>query len=519
MVREKQPAQEHQKAPDKTSTEQLRSVLDDLEKVVVPIIALDSSGKEPTESEKRSRNALVQKIAAQIGSVSVALTDPLLQPVALRLAIRIAAIPETAEAARDMVVDNIPVLEKNLLPRAPQFLNTFTALLNSCVLGDSVVREPKDVEAAVEAMSKVQEAFARHKDSIRDNLCDMDMSNGQLEYVLLPIQNLFYYKLLPDDALDDIATSIIYGATPEQSKPLKEFLTRSFRDGMSRVMLRALRQTKLPFRACTEVLDQCSRKSKHMFGPKVGLHHSVSDGIYIDLILRELATLKTLGGDAASELNRLYGIRMFNRYGEEFLKEQYRLRDDAGKPFIIVLTALDDWNNAYGDKDGRAVLAEATQRLDKMGYRVIAIEARNLLEMVAIINGIDEAHGDKFKSEALWVRAHGHRKDFSLGPEDGEDISIDSLESLKAWKEKRRPFAPAATLILDGCMLGKAGAFGERSTSLFNTVIGLPTEGSIVQIEPWEKNGSLEFKADYYAHTKDGEKVVLGTIYKAPRKK
>jgi hypothetical protein len=150
---------------------------------------------------------------------------------------------------------------------------------------------------------------------------------------------------------------------------------------------------------------------------------------------------------------RLYaanGIRFSSRYSQELLYHQLEGRN--GKPLMLVLFPVEDWNKSFWNVDGQGILTKLLGDFD-----VRMVEAERRIEARARLFRIAKKYGP---ISVAMVGGHGKGGSFSLGRDDrsGTIYSWDIADSQSALLAHFAKDATPAIIFLS-CLLGAEYGF------------------------------------------------------------
>lgn len=207
-------------------------------------------------------------------------------------------------------------------------------------------------------------------------------------------------------------------------------------------------------------------------------------------------------------LNQEFGICDFARYPLDLLRDQYVERDNADKPYGIILYPRADHNGGYYGS------IKALEKLHKQlgeQFLVRVIECKNKYEIARRLIALNKRYG---KISFAIVGGHGTSETIEFS--EGEDrVSCLHSEDLKTRGVARASqfFIENPTIILASCATGQEGGIGQSLSEAFSCRVIAPDKPAHFEsIDVNVEDDKLEFDVEY---SEDSEKEYLsGKIIK-----
>lgn len=220
---------------------------------------------------------------------------------------------------------------------------------------------------------------------------------------------------------------------------------------------------------------------------------------------RALRGLEQHNPDAAKTLADAFGVLCYARYPDGLLEEQLHHIEDSESPYGIIIAPRDDYNgSSYGDKKA---LQSLWEQVREAGYRLRVIECATKMGLARQLLTLDKRYNQPIGQQAAFGVLLGHTNEsvISLGTDKLRGrIDMTDIITSAFNKGRHRFFAPGATLVTTGCLLGRPGQLAEQAaTALDITILASPhkTEGmKSITVHP-RQSGPPAFSASFKHHT------------------
>lgn len=220
--------------------------------------------------------------------------------------------------------------------------------------------------------------------------------------------------------------------------------------------------------------------------------------------LSTIYKLEAVHPGASRTLYDEFGIRAFGRYPLTALIQQYRQRDDAHKPYGVVVFPVDDWNGHFYSR--RSVYEDMLDHLDgKVNTRFFEIGSKyGLLKVARVCHTRYGLDGNKAQFAVL--AGHAGSTYINFGRDiDGRltkgDLHIADISNNRdTCKEAVSYLCYGAEIVVDACSTGEGSdSLAENISKLGLRVSATTEEYSCVErFNPqFTPGGSIIFRPEY----------------------
>lgn len=218
----------------------------------------------------------------------------------------------------------------------------------------------------------------------------------------------------------------------------------------------------------TDYLDLHTRRKEEF---KYQLTKELEIFVFNELQMIHLLEVERPG--IVSTLRLKFGITWLNRYPKDVLIRQYDQKDSQ-KPYGIIVSARTDWNNSLMSQHAKSLVERLAREFTEKGYEFRIIEAGSENEFITHMEQLDAAYGDQNKIGFMIVRGHADKTGFSMGRvAEDYDITVDSFNN-PDFVGLKDTLAPGASLIFDGCGIGKKNGMAHKTSEAWETTVYAP---------------------------------------------